>query len=436
MSDGFVSFDDARKRVVEALKGAEIPVDRLYLVRNMFGKVRISAPERFEEDEACREALEALALRVGEAAGPHGHPPDRTGVLFVPDSLLKTLDNRVEAVAGVDGAYWAERLVTGRGWWTVGDPPRQGNAKRWTLFSVKGGVGRSTTAAVLARHLARGGERVLVVDLDLESPALSSAMLEAGARPDFGVADWFVEDLVGQGDRVIENMTAAPAWADDVNGAAVIAPAHGRDAGEYLAKLGRVHMESAKAPWAARLERLLTALEARLEPTMVLLDSRCGLHDIAAAAVTDIAARVLLFADGSEAGWADYGLLFRHWRECGLAAPIRERLSFVSALTPPKNTTAYLDGFRERTLELFRDHLSEAPDSSPMPVFWNEDLAAGASLRDPGETAVETSYRSFFDRFASLASAHGEEPTHPPAPDAHPKTPDWRKPPNPAIMRP
>ncbi len=70
MSDNFISFDDTRKRVVEALKGAEIPVDRLYLVRNMFGRVRISAPERFEEDKACRKASEALALRVGEAAGP------------------------------------------------------------------------------------------------------------------------------------------------------------------------------------------------------------------------------------------------------------------------------------------------------------------------------------------------------------------------------
>ncbi len=363
-------------------------------------------------------------------------------MLFVPDDLLRTLDNRVEAVAEVNGAYWAERPVTGRGWWTVGDPPRKGNAKRWTLFSVKGGVGRGATAAVLARHLARGGERVLVVDPDLESPALSSAMLEPRARPDFGVADWFVEDLVGQGDRVIESMTAAPAWADDVDGAAAaaVAPAHGRDSGEYLAKLGRVHMENAKEPWAARLERLLTALEARLEPTVVLLDSRFGLHDIAAAAVTDVAADVLLFADGSEAGWTDYGLLFRHWRECRLATSMRQRLSFVSALTPPKNTAAYLGRFSKRTRRLFRKRLSEAPDSptesnggfssnaqegdgsrDPTPIFWHEDLAAGASLRNPGETAVEMAYRGFFNRFASLASARGEEPTHPPAPDAHPK---------------
>ena len=440
MSSEFVPFDDMRRRAVRALKGVNLPDIPIYLVRNLYGKVSISVSDRVEDNEACRESLSRLACGLSAALGARGYPGD-DGVLYVSDSMLETLRDTAKPIEGFhDEVFWEDRLITGNDWWTVGDPPRKGNAKRWTLFSVKGGVGRSTAAAVLARHLARGGERVLVVDLDLESPALSSAMLEPGARPDFGVADWFVEDLVGQGDRVIESMTAAPAWADDVNGAAVIAPAHGRDPGEYLAKLGRVHMESAKDPWAARLERLLTALEARLEPTVVLLDSRCGLHDIAAAAVTDIAADVLLFADGSEAGWADYGLLFRHWRECGLAASMRQRLSFVSALTPPKNTAAYLDRFRERTRELFRERLSEAPDSptesnggfssnaqegdgprDPMPIFWHEDLAAGASLRDPGETTVETAYRGFFDRFASLASAREEGHAHSPAPDAHPK---------------
>ena len=359
---------------------------------------------------------------------------------FVSDSLLDEIGGTAESFEGFDNVRWEERMVTGRSWWAVAPPHGAGRAKRWTSFSVRGGVGRSATAAVLARHLARGGERVLVIDLDLESPALSSAMLEPGARPDFGVADWFVEDLVGQSDRVIENMTAAPAWADDVNGAVAVAPAHGRGPDEYLAKLGRVYMDRADDPWAARLERLLTALEARFEPTVVLLDSRSGLHDIAAAAVTDIDARVLLFAANSEAGWADYEVLFRHWRESGLGASIRERLSFVSALTPPKNRAAYLDRFGERTRELFREHLSEAPDSlpesnggsspgaqdgdgsrDPMLILWNEDIAYVASFCALDEAAVEMAYGVFFDRFASLANAREESLARSPAPGAFPK---------------
>ena len=112
--------------------------------------------------------------------------------------MLEILDRTAQKVSGFDRVYWVDRLVTGRDWWTVSDSLHTESPGRCTLFSVKGGVGRSTTAAVLAWHLSRKGERVLVVDLDLESPGLSSAMLDAHARPKFGVTDWFVEDLVGQ----------------------------------------------------------------------------------------------------------------------------------------------------------------------------------------------------------------------------------------------
>ena len=430
MSGHDVFFDDARKRVVEALKGADIPVDRLYLVRNMFGKIRISVSDRFEGDGDRRKALQDLALRVGRAADAHGHPPNHTAVLFVPDDLLRSLDDRAERVAGVDGAYWAERLVTGRNWWTVGAPCPEPESipRRWTLYSVKGGVGRSTTAAVLAWHLARKGERVLVADLDLESPGLSSAMLDPDARPRFGIADWFVEDLVGQGDRVIEDMTAAPAWAQGFEGEAVVAPAHGLDPGEYLAKLGRVYMDRADAPWAGRLERLLANLEARFKPTVVLVESRSGLHDVAAAAVTDIGARTLLFATDSESGWTDYRILFRHWRDRDLAAKIRDRLRIVSALTPPDDEHRYLERFHERAWSLFADHLyDETPPSDatggeevsfdlrdegaphdPLRIYWERAFAAGAPLDRFEKAAVDLAYGAFLPRFDGLIGGDRE----------------------------
>ena len=434
MENVFVSFDKIKTRVTEALAGAYIPeaVDRLYVVRNLFGKIRISVSEKVGDDESCRAALQELAGKIGAAAGEHGHGPDETGVLYLSDGMFRTLPDDSEPIAEIDRVHWVERLVTGGDWWTVGDPPRKGKAKRWTLFSVKGGVGRSTTAAVLARDLADKGEQVLVVDLDLESPGLSSAMLEPDARPEFGIVDWFVEDLVGQGDRVIEDMTASPGWARDFEGDARVAPAHGADPGEYLAKLGRVYMDRRDDPWARRLGRMLDCLEDDFQPSVVLIESRSGLHDIAAATVTDIDANVLLFATDSESSWADYGILFRHWRESGLATGIRERLSIVSALTPPKDTPAYLDRFKESAWELFREHLYETLDPSsgvdggfsfdlqdangphsPMPILWNEGLAAGTSLRDPDDAAVKMAYGSqgFFDRFAALTDIGTKEET-------------------------
>ena len=420
MSDKFVAFDDIAARVkhlLETLEPFPDKIDRLYLVRDLFGKVRISLSDAVEEDKSCRELLQRLASSLHEVLGAHGYPAE-DAVLFVDADLLTDLNDVAQEIH--PGVYWIDRLVTGRDWWTVGSAGLGRKAVRYTLFSVKGGVGRSTTAAVLAWHLARNGKRVLVVDLDLESPGLSSAMLELDRQPEFGVTDWFVEDLVGQGDRVIEQMMAAPQWAQDFDGDVRVAPAHGRKPGEYLAKLGRVYMDTA-APWTVRLTHLLKRLEADFEPQVVLLESRSGLHDIAAATVTDLDAQVLLFATDSASNWTDYEILFQHWQRRDLARQMRGRLSIVSALTPELDTERYLQGFRERAWDLFRDCLyddvASSGDSSdtfsfdlndedaphdPLAIHWTRGLAAGASLRDLERTTVEHAYKQFLERFDVL----------------------------------
>ncbi len=233
MSDIFVPFDRIRDLVLQVL--ASCPsletVGRLYVMRDLLGKVRISVSNSVETDESRRRVLQRLAEGLHDALGAHGYPADDT-VLFLESAMLESLDDAARELQ--PGVVWIDRLVTGGSWWTVGDPRQQAPANRYTLFSVKGGVGRSTTAVMLAWQLARNGERVLVLDLDLESPGLSSAMLDSGNRPEFGVTDWFVEDLVGQGARLIENMTVAPSWAQDLEGDVRVAPAHGREPGEYL----------------------------------------------------------------------------------------------------------------------------------------------------------------------------------------------------------
>ena len=356
--------------------------------------------------------------------------PPENGVLFVEPTMLKALGDAAREIDGLDRVYWVDRLMTGGDWWTVSpseSPRPNGSPRRFTLFSIKGGVGRSTTAAVLARHLVRSGERVLVVDLDLESPGLSSAVLDAQTQPEFGVADWFVEDLVGQGDRVIERMIAEPPWPEEFEGAVRVAPAHGREPGEYLAKLGRVYMGATGRPWAKRLGDLLSRLEEKHDPTIILLESRSGLHDIAAATVTDLDARVLLFATDSESTWTDYGILFHHWQRHGLAPKIRERLSFVSALTPELDTERYLQTFRHKAWGLFREHLyddgaaSANPDGefsfdpdderaphAPLAVHWTRGLAAGTSLRLLERSTVEQAYAWFLKRFDRLMKVSGD----------------------------
>ena len=424
MRDRFVSFDAIADRVAGVLENmsseALSEAGRIYLVRDLLGKVHVSVSDEMETSEICRAALQDFAHKLHETLGPHGYPPEDDAVLFADSAMLEDLEDEAQKIN--PRVYWADRLLTGGDWWTVREPPRTTSAVRYTLYSVKGGVGRSTTAAVLAWHLARNGEDVLVVDLDLESPGLSSAMLDPAARPEFGVTDWFVEDLVGQGDHVSERMAAAPAWARELDGDVRVVPAHGSDPGEYLAKLGRVYLDI-KDPWTVRLERLLSRLEQTYKPSIVLLESRSGLHDIAAATVTDLGAQVLLFAVDAESHWTDYAVLFRHWQTHGLAPSIRDRLSIVSALTPETDTKRYLQRYHAQAWDLFRKYLYDDMEPSgdsqdrfsfdlhddgaphlPIAIHWNRGLAAGASLRDLErvQATVRHSYEQFLTWFDEL----------------------------------
>ncbi len=158
--------------------------------------------------------------------------------------------------------------------------------------------------------------------------------------------------------------------------------------------------------------------------TVVLLESRSGLHDIAAATVTDLEAEILLFAADSESNWTDYGILFRHWQDRGLAEKIRERLSIVSALTPELGTRRYLERFRERAWSLFHEHLydsvtpgdesgdefsfalsDEPAPHDPFVIHWTRGLAGGASLTYFDETTVKEAYTGFLNRFDQLVAA-------------------------------
>jgi hypothetical protein len=432
MTEPFIPFDAVWRRVVDTIgSGEEIPerARPVYLVRNLYGQVGVSVSDAVEEDLPCRDALQRLADRLHDVLGPHGRSP-QSGVLFVDKSLLTSLDSTAREVRPGAGVYLADRLVTGGDWWTVGDQRSSLDVRRFTLFSVKGGVGRSTTAAVLAWHLARRGERVLVADLDLESPGLSSAMLDSVSQPDFGITDWFVEDLVGQGEHVLDRMLAAPSWTEDLDGAVHVAPAHGRDPGEYLAKLGRVYMDN-RVGWTARLMEMLTRLEEATKPTIVLLESRSGLHDIAAATVTDLDADVLLFAVDAASHWTDYDILFSHWRNLDVARDIRDRVRIVSALTPGSDPAPYLRRFRERSWTLFNNHLYDDVEVSgdptdafsfdltnrdgphnPIPILWTVGFSSGASLRHLEPSTVTQAYTQFFERFDDImdSSVEGTEP--------------------------
>lgn len=372
----------------------------LIINRDLNGRVRLVLDESQYDNAETSELINAIVHAMSDRLGPHGFPAERMvlyessleGVkLGAPHFFLEDFETVTVVDRVASETDWAEIRSAGTG------------TPRIVFFSIKGGVGRSTASAVAAWSLAQSGKRVMVIDLDLESPGISSALLPDMRRPVYGITDWLVEDLVDNSEAVFENMVASSDLSHD--GEIYVVPAHGRDPGEYIAKLGRVWMpkvnvQGAREPWSRRLHRLLLDLETRWKPDVVLIDSRAGIDEVASACVTDLGANgILLFSIDGEQTWSGYSILFRHWRRAGVAPQIRERLHMVAAMVPEINGAEYLDGLRERSWNVFTDELyDEVPAGEPTgerfsfdqadenaphypwPVRWHRGFAAIQSL--------------------------------------------------------
>jgi len=370
-----LTFDQILPTVTEALRQQSDwlrTVDWMIVNRDLFGKVRLVVPDAIrsasmspDEDEGTMpppaerrltppSALLTLAVTLAGQLEQHAYPPAAM-VLFEADRMSACRGASSFLLNGFENVWVVDRLATEGDWASIA--PVAVGAPRVVFFSIKGGVGRSTALSATAWRLAQAGKRVLVLDLDLESPGLSTSLLPDHRQPAFGITDWLVEDLVDNSDAVFDALLATSTLSHD--GEIYVVPAHGAKPGDYVAKLGRVWMpkvrsDGTKENWSARLKRLIDALEARVKPDVILIDSRAGIDEVASSCVTDLGAKlVLLFALEGSQTWAGYRILFEHWLRRGVAAEIRERLQIVGALLPETDEIAYFEGLRERAADLF-----------------------------------------------------------------------------------
>jgi len=278
----------------------------------------------------------------------------------------------------IDNVYVIDRLATEMNWSHI--TAINEKTPRIVFYSIKGGVGRSSALAATAWSLAEAGKRVMVLDLDLESPGLSSSLLPEDRRPKYGICDWLVEDLVDNSDEVYNDMVAISPLSH--NGDIYVVPAHGGEAGEYIAKLGRVWMpkrnqDGTTLSWVERLSKLLKLLEESWKPEIILIDSRAGIDDISSACITGLGATsILLFAVNGSQTWSGYHILFEHWKTTGRVQFIRERLQMVGAMLPDTGAEEYFSDLRQDSWNLYSEELyDEIPPSDKIGIinYWNFD---------------------------------------------------------------
>jgi hypothetical protein len=392
------------------------PLLPIFVNRDLNGRVRLfldATLEPTEEGEQWRK-LQDFAKAIHANLSPHVGEPGQ--ILDFKDSLSDLIETSTTYPLSdqhgniLSNVYVVDRLAQEATWETVSSDIS--TVPRVVFYSIKGGVGRSTALAACAWALAQAGQRVLVLDLDLESPGLSTSLLPASRQPAYGITDWLVEDLVSNGDAVLDQMHAS-LGTQQRGGEVIVVPSHGDNPGEYVSKLGRVWMpgftaDGQRQTWSERLLRMIQQLEAKHQPTIVLIDSRAGIDEVASACVTDLGAKLIyLFALDSLQTWQGYRILFEHWRLHGVATKIRERLRVVGALLPTWGDQAFLQAtaqLRENAYLnfsqiLYDEELAGAalliadepfnfdlPDvdapHSPLAIGWNQGFAAIGSLHD------------------------------------------------------
>jgi cellulose biosynthesis protein BcsQ len=339
-----VQFDKAVQVALDIVSSQIGKLNRAYLVRDTAGALTVVLPD----DSVAAGEWANLAKRLDEALRPYSSGARR---VLLPESELidpeQVLESEDKILILAPDVWLVDQLLTNQDWIRkpIRNKPRIPTA---VAFSVKGGVGRSTATAMCAWYFARKALDVLVVDLDLEAPGIGSILL--AEPPEHGAVDWLVEEMNGQGTaELLQSAIEESPISQDEPGRVRVLAAHGRQAPNYIAKLGRVFaprvLEDGRIEGLAeRLDKLIGCIgELPDTPDVILVDSRAGMHDIGSAVVTRLGAEVLMFARDDKQDWWAYERLFDHLRHApsvsggmGYDTDLRWKLKMVAAQTPPR----------------------------------------------------------------------------------------------------
>jgi cellulose biosynthesis protein BcsQ len=418
-----MNFDEAYAlALAEAKHLGETTGCPVYILRDLKGRLRLvlegtPAPEITKDaSDRLGTALSYYASRISPVVAPVEAFSDPAAILNDPGVLLvgQVGDAKIRLV---------ERTITGADW-SRAPVPSNSTSKRATFFGVKGGLGRTTAAAVSAWKLANEGYRVVLVDLDLESPGLSSTFLPSEATPTFGLVDYLIEDQFGHANDLLPNLGAESPLSRNSTGKIFIVPAFGatHSNNDYLSKLSRVYLEAedeAGKPltFGERLSKAIDAIESQFQPDVLFLDSRSGIHDIAAAAVTRLNATALLFAGPTPQCWIGYDFLLRRWAQSPALSFVRDRLKVVAALVPEQRSSESFEkvlsrSFRcfesvydfvepnaERPLDAFNYAFDdEAAPHFPLRINWSGGMSQFDPTGDPNaltEPQIDSAFSAF-----------------------------------------
>jgi cellulose biosynthesis protein BcsQ len=366
-------LDEARIQATLAMHGilaADTSIERAVLIDDLFGRIRVVL---WGAQEGAEDQIRLVSERMEEAAGPFWAKDvwHAAGASEVDRLVYERAWG--EATPLGDRLRRADRVRNRTAWLgPIGNPPWQAMGERpgppiVVFYSFKGGVGRTTALAAFAIQRARMGERVAVLDFDLDAPGIGTVLAadEQGTTAPWGVVDYLLECPVG-GLELRDYYHACRRSAVTGDGEILVVPAGSLDpAREYVGKLARLDFDPPpNQQETAPLALLLTQVKEELNPQWVLVDARAGLSESAGVLLSGVAHLHALFGTSSEQSWLGLRLILERIGATRVRADLPQlECLLVQAMVPDdvETASAAKEAFAERALGEFRDHYY-APD--------------------------------------------------------------------------
>lgn len=261
-----------------------------------------------------------------------------------------------------------------------------------TFYSLRGGVGRSTALAYCAQILARRGQTVLAVDMDVEAPGLAALF---GKEDEVG-ADQGLVSLLHQTDLGNE-----PDLAPHVLRVSDTSPLYCLPAGvlsaDYARKLSMLnpvawyHEDPSQNPLRRVVDRLKTELP--FTPDVILIDARTGYNPLGGPLLFDLAdlAVIVFFPHPqSERGTRLLvrALLGAHnQRRDASGQRLTPEPRFV--VSPIPNAQGIVDIYKNQALDWIRDWMTPLYTDIRPRNYWESEITEFIPYRE----AIATSSR-------------------------------------------
>ncbi len=230
-----------------------------------------------------------------------------------------------------------------------------------TFFSLRGGVGRSTALAYAAQALAGQGHSVLCLDMDLEAPGLAALFgCESDVRQDQGIVPLLLQLDMGENvdttSHLIQVSDTLPLY---------LLPA-GLPSADYARQLSLLDPSAWYREQPNPLHQLLEGIkDLRIQPQVVLIDSRTGISPLSAPLLFDVCdiAVITFFPHPQTAlgtGALSRALLSSHSLRKTSVGPFTPELRFLVSPVPGGRAPEIRRKYEERAAEWIASWVEDA----------------------------------------------------------------------------